>query len=257
MLGMVCLSGLFFIFLYDGITQAAYFSLEEVRVTGLDRLSKDEVLKQAGIRQGDNSLLVNISLVKRRLISHGWIHDAAVKRQIPSTLSIAVKEEKPIAMVRIGKKKDLWMNVQGQPFKLYDPETDIVELVIPLVKGLRIEKLGAGYGFKGKLYDCIMDLLSIKGLNRLRCVTVDRDTGIELELHPAKENHPDSGNPIRVGMGFNSYDTKYKIAELIEAYIEKNASHKSVYAIDLFNRESVTVKVKNNDTLPDSQKGGA
>lgn len=97
-LGIGCLAG------YRWMTSHPYFALQDIKVSGNQRLTYGEVLSLAGISLNQNSLSVNIGEVESRLSDNLWINSATVKRQLPGEMHILVREKTPRFMVRQGDK---------------------------------------------------------------------------------------------------------------------------------------------------------
>ena len=208
---LIILSSLMFIFIHDSITQAEYFSLKKIHISGCRQISKSDIIKQAGIFSGENIFAINLFKVKKRLVFHEWIADASVERKMPGELFIKIKEQNPVAAVEVGDKNAVLINDKGVPFterkiterKITDSEiTDsencnvrdrnsfFVKLNIPFVKGLELKEQHGVYGFSGKLFDSVMEFLSgsydIAGLlnilGRVEQIKIDRDMGLDLKI---------------------------------------------------------------------------
>ncbi len=131
----------FFILIHDILTQCDYFKISRLTIEGAQRLSKNEIAQQARVGMGVNILAVNLSLVRKRLLAHPWIAEAGVSREIPSELSIRIKEHTPLAVVDVGHK--FLINHSGKIFKAWDA-TDPADL--PVVNGLNVLDLPPVYG---------------------------------------------------------------------------------------------------------------
>lgn len=92
---------LLFVFFHDFVTQSEYFSAEQISVKGMQRLSEDQVLKQAQIGRGMNILSLNLAKAGKLLRSHPWIADAEVRRDLPSGIHIRITEHKPAAVLSL------------------------------------------------------------------------------------------------------------------------------------------------------------
>jgi len=75
---LVVLVSLFFIFVHDVFVQSDYFKAKGIQVEGGQRLSSQEILRQAGVREGVNILSVNLSAARRQLLAHPWIAERGV-----------------------------------------------------------------------------------------------------------------------------------------------------------------------------------
>ncbi|WP_031480779.1 cell division protein FtsQ/DivIB [Maridesulfovibrio frigidus] len=97
-LGLGCLAG------YRWLTAHPYFALQDIKVTGNHRLTYGEILGISDVGLNKNSLAVNIGDVESRLSANNWIKSAAVKRELPGSLFIHVREKSPQFMVRQSDK---------------------------------------------------------------------------------------------------------------------------------------------------------
>ena len=122
-----------FIFAYDYFTQTRHFQARRVEVTGQQRLSRQQVLKIAGIEKQTNILAVNLTTTRKRLLADPWIADVTVSREIPSGLRFHVVEEKPLALLDMGSGGRFLINKGGTVFKRED---DPGSSDLPRVEGL-------------------------------------------------------------------------------------------------------------------------
>ncbi len=81
-----------------GVAGSPLFGLETVRVVGASRLSRDEVVRLSGLLPGDNVLLLSAGAVEARLESNPWIADASVRRSLPATVILRIRERRPVAV---------------------------------------------------------------------------------------------------------------------------------------------------------------
>ncbi len=86
--------------LHRFITTTPFFATKYVDVTGNLRLSKEEILRLAGINMGDNCLAVSIAHLERELLASSWVEEVSVKRLLPDRFSIRIKERQPAFWVR-------------------------------------------------------------------------------------------------------------------------------------------------------------
>lgn len=253
----VILSSLAMIFVHDFVTQNSYFSLKTINVSGATILSDSEVLVQAGIKPGDNILAINLSKAKNLLIAHPWIRNAAVSRQFPSTISISVIEEKAIAISVIDDGTEVLLNMKGQPFKRFDPAADTLVSSLPRVQGLRLESIDNKYGFKGKLLDAVMVVLSIQGIDKIEEIDADIDVGVEVKTRFFEGRDGVDNDPVTMKLGFEGFEAKLKNVEQIIDYMQISVPQKRLCSIDMFDIRSVIVTLEDKDILPGIIKGGA
>lgn len=256
---VVILSSLALIFVHDFVTQNAYFALKTINVSGARVLSNSEVLVQAGIKPGDNILAINLRKAKNLLIVHPWIRNAAVSRQFPSTISISVIEEKAIAISVIDDGTEVLLNMKGQPFKRFDPATDTLVSSLPKVQGLRLESIDHEYGFKGKLLDAVMAVLSLQHIDkidRIDEIDADIDVGVEVITRVFEGEDGVDNDPVTMKLGFEGFETKLKNVGQIIDYMQISVPQKRLRSIDMFDIRSVIVTLEDKDILPGIIKGG-
>lgn len=71
------------------------FSIREIRVEGESEIQEGVLIRLAAVAEGENLITLAIEDVVRRLERHAWIAEAAVDRDLPSTLILRVVERRP------------------------------------------------------------------------------------------------------------------------------------------------------------------
>ena len=230
-----------FILVHDLLTQCEYFSARQLTIEGVQKLTREQIQRQAGVHTGMNILSANLSLVRKRLRAHPWIADAEVRREVPSGLAISVREHTALAMVDFGKK--YLMNMQGEIFKSWEP-SDPKDL--PVISGLNISDLKV-YGRSDPAvkedsapFMAVMRILKLGGKkgsilpNReVRQIHVDQQIGLTLYAY-------ERGNVIK--LGFSDYAGKYRMLTRLLAYLKRHRSILDFDHIDLNNLKRVVVK---------------
>lgn len=83
------------IFVYRWSTTSSYFALKEIDVTGINNLSYTEVMNQADIKNGMNSLALSLDVLEAKLLQNPWVAGVSVKRSLPDGITITIKEREP------------------------------------------------------------------------------------------------------------------------------------------------------------------
>jgi len=233
-----------FILAHDLLTQCEYFGARQLTIEGMRRLTKEQVAQQAGVYSGINILSANLTLARKRLRAHPWIAEAQVSRQIPSGLTIIVKEHTALAMVDLGQK--YLMNTHGEIFKEWDP-SDPKNL--PVVSGLnpsdltvygRSEPSQPGSDKEGSApFKAVMRVLQLGGKNGsilpnrvVKQIRVDRQIGLTVHAF-------DRGTPIN--LGYSDYASKYRMLSNLFSYLKLHRSISDFDRIDLNNLQRVVV----------------
>ena len=233
---IVVLISFFFIFSHDFITQCEYFDIEKINITGADILPKKTILQQAGLdfnkKDKINILSISLSMVRKRLLAHPMIEDAGVKRELPGTVNITVKEQKPLAVIDLGKK--FVINKKGEIFKELSSKDP---LLLPVITGLEFSDLNADSRTTGIPFKAVMNVLHLGQKSEspipnssLKMIIVDRETGITLHTI----------NSIKtIKLGYNNFSDKYKRFKNILYYIKEKNDFSNIISIDLNNPDRV------------------
>jgi cell division protein FtsQ len=274
---VLALSSIGLIFAHDFITQSTYFNIKSVTISGADRLSHSEILAQAGVKTGDSILALNLKTARERLTAHPWIRDAALERKIPSLLYIRILEQKAIARAFLPRDFQVLLDMDGQPFKPYDPEGEPLTADLPMIQGLELQSISSTvpaptYGFEGKLHRGVLALIGLDGTPLFREIRADRDLGIEVTTDVFKTHTSMAGELVILKLGFDSFKTKLvrarRILDFMDAASDASweasgnvlgkalGDGKGVGMIDLFNIRSVTITLADKGVLPITTKGG-
>ena len=243
---------LFFIFCHDIILQSPYFKVTSLNISGNNRLSVQEILDTAKIRPDTNVLLVNLPLARKYLLSHPWIAEADVTRELPGKLVLSITEHRPIAIMDMGRK--FLINIEGKIFKEVS-DTDPVEL--PVIEGLDFSDLDIGDIRRSANYDAALSLLEI-GQNpacilsqqRIRLIRVDREEGVT--LYSAGRLQSVRINAIKIG--YQDYSEKFVRLEKIIAYIKTNKQFQGIDWVDLRQMNRVVINPLISEPHSDGHK---
>lgn len=219
---------------YDIFTQTGYFNAKHLKISGISRLTRNQVLEQAGLQKGVNIMAVNLNLTRKRLLAHPWILEAQVIRQIPDTIKINLKEQVPLAIFDLGRK--YLLNTNGEIFKKAGPD-DPVNL--PIVSGLGFVDLTVSGQLSGLSFKAIMDVLKL-GLNDqgvlpnrlISHIKVDRQIGLTIFAFEK--------NKI-IKLGYNNYKGKYQKLRQLLLYFNQKPDFGEYHSIDLVNLNRIVV----------------
>ena len=259
---LVTTSGLF-ILVHDVVTQCNYFKATTVVIEGNQRLSNKQIAERAQIEKGMNILGVNLTLARKRLLSHPWIAEAEVLREIPSGLKIRIKEHAPLAIVDLGRK--FLINEKGEIFKEW---TASDPAYFPVVTGLQMSDIAA-YGKRDAFrysstpeagstqthyspLDAVMHVLrlgkeseSVLPNNVIKQIRVDREIGITLH----------AGVQLKtIKLGYHRYTDKYTMLKQIIVYLKKRRGFPVFDRIDLNNLNRIVVSPKRLNATSENDK---
>jgi cell division protein FtsQ len=246
-------TSLLFIFVHDVITQCDYFRAKSLKIEGVRRLSRNQIIEAARVQEGMNVLAVNLTTVRKRLLAQPWIAEAEVRREIPGGLYIKVQEQSPLAIIDLGRK--YLINENGQLFKEWT-DTDPADL--PLIIGLELSdiriqsKTGTATqsSIKGRNplqsgrppdnpFEAVMQVLmlgkqtrSILSNNNIRQIRVDREIGITIEAFDQMKT---------IVLGYHNYPLKFNILKSLLSYGRQTRSFPEFNRIDLNNVNRIVV----------------
>jgi len=224
-----------FLFSYDFLTQCDYFMAEKLVVTGADRLSEKQILQQAQIKKGINILSVNLSMARKRLLAHSWITEAEVSRDLPSEINIRVKEQKPLAILDLGRK--FLINTSGEIFKemaVSYPDQ------LPIISGLEFSDINVCDKPRSIPFKAVMNVLelgqksnSVLPYKLIKRIQVDREMGLTIYAFER----------IKViKIGYNDYPNKYARLKNILVHLKKRRGFSHLESIDLNNLNRIVVQ---------------
>ena len=236
---VVVVTGLF-ILVHDLLTQCDYFGVRQLTVEGMRGLTREQVAQKAGVHTGINILSTNLTLARKRLLAHPWIAEAEISREIPSGLTIVIKEHTALATVDCGQK--YLINTHGEIFKAWEP-SDPNNL--PVVSGLNLSDLTV-YGrqpnrnkTRSAPFQSVMRVLQLGGKKGsvlpnqvVKQIHVDRQIGLTVHAF-------DRGKTIN--LGYSDYAGKYRMLSNFFSYLKHHRSILDFERIDLNNLQRVVV----------------
>jgi cell division protein FtsQ len=115
------------------VLHAPALQVGHLTVRGNERLSTGEVLALVDELRGQNILTVRIGDWRQRVLTSPWVEDAAIRRVLPSTLEITVKERRPMGVGRLGTALYL-VDAHGVIVDEYGP--NYADIDLPIIDGL-------------------------------------------------------------------------------------------------------------------------
>jgi len=234
-----------FIFTYDFITQCDYFKAESLTVAGANRLTEERVLQQSQITKGINILSINLSRVRKRLLAHSWIEEAEVRRELPTGISIRIKEQEPLAILDMGRK--FIINTHGEVFKEMDASD---RCRLPIIHGLEFSDINVRGESRSVPFNAVMKILalgqkpeSVLPCSLIKRIRVDREMGLTIYAF-------DRIKAIKIG--YDDYPNKYEMLKNVLFYLKKNGGFSDLESIDLNNLNRIVV----NPAKIESAAGG-
>jgi cell division protein FtsQ len=90
------------------LAQAPLFPIKSVTVTGIHRLTREQILARAAVPSDATLLRLPVSRIEQSIAQNPWVEKAQVVRHLPGTVELRVTERTPMAVVD-GGGTQLWL----------------------------------------------------------------------------------------------------------------------------------------------------
>jgi cell division protein FtsQ len=219
------------------VRTAPAFAVRNIELEGHVRLTREEILAAAGIAEGANVFDVAPEEAERRLATHPWIAEAEVRRRLPGTYVIEVRERRAVALLALG---DVYLvSEDGAVFKRAGQD-DPVDL--PVITGVDRQRFTRDRGFRTSvLLEAVALLSDYRGAGLWRREPVD-------EVHV----EPDDGLSLYVGadatyvrLGHGPFRAKLRrLRTVLDELGQRGARAAYVYLDNQRRPDRVTVRIR-------------
>ena len=180
-------------------------------------LQRDQILKAAGLREGENIFTVNLSQVHDRLQQLPQVDEVQVVRKMPGEIDISIVERKPIAWITSDKQiadpfaSDVAFLMDARGVLMKEKKLLPEYLGLPLITGCTSESLEAGKVVESVEAKAALELLRLSTgsfmQTRFQIREIDLSKGYCLLV--SDKNH------TRVTFGFDNLDTAIAAARAV------------------------------------------
>jgi cell division protein FtsQ len=125
------------------VSGASALDVSHVTVQGNRRLSTGEVLALLDGLKGRHILGLDLAEWQQRLLASPWVEDATLRRVLPATVEVRIRERRPMAIGRVGSALYL-VDAHGVVVDEYGPAYADLDL-------LMVDGLGAGGPGRGTM----------------------------------------------------------------------------------------------------------
>lgn len=152
-----------------------FFTLKEIKLNGAENLTVEDILKIGDIYIGEPIFELETDKVKNRLAQDLRIESVKVRRIVPNTLEVTIKERKPLATI-VCDYGYLDLDKNG---KIIDSYKNLREMSIPMITGSRVQDKYIGDDIEDKLVEKILDFLqkldaeSLEKLSEVAIISAD------------------------------------------------------------------------------------
>ncbi len=121
---------------YRQMLHSNFFQLSAIEVRGNRAVLRQQIIETAGLRGRQVLFDIDCQALEEELQGHPWIKSAQVRRRGPSTLSIAVAERRPLALVNLGNKGAERLHYLDSDGVVFAPVLASQDIDFPLLSGL-------------------------------------------------------------------------------------------------------------------------
>ena len=228
----VVMAALIIFWAYRALCSATFFRLKTIEVSSSKRLTREEILAIGGIEPGRNLARLNLKLVGEQLALNPWVETVHIRRYFPDTLSIAITEREPLAVVNMGFI--YYLDKKGNVFKVLNHGD---RLDYPVITGFSEEDLNKDPAATKEALKATCELLAIlreKGAFILADVSeIHYDKGYGFTMFTASD-----ALPVKIGLG----DFGAKVERFARIYTELMAQRSTLQYIDPDYIDKIIVK---------------
>lgn len=135
--GALALSGVALLgivgWLLTSLATSPWLRVQDIRVSGTHRMSEGDVRGVLEALKGRLMFDVDLADWQDRLHALPWVHEATLRRELPSTIAVRITERVPMAVARLGTTLYL-VDIDGMIIDEYGPAYAAFNL--PIVEGL-------------------------------------------------------------------------------------------------------------------------
>ena len=231
LVGVSLVSGLLF-FGYRGLSSLTFFHVKKIEVSTTKRLTREEVLAAAGAEPGRDLLRMNLKKMGDQLALNPWVETVRIRRYYPDTISIAITEREPLAVVNMGYF--YYLDKKGVVFKVLNQGD---RLDYPVVTGFSEQDL---VNDPAGMKEALQTTCALLTLLREKCAFILADVS---EIHFDKGYGftlftASGGLPVKIGSG----DFAAKFSRLARIYQNLKAQAQTIQYIDLDYNDKIIVK---------------
>lgn len=218
--------------IYSLMARTTFLKLERIEINSLKRITRDEVITQAGVKPGDGMLQLRLKRIGEQLAKNPWVEKVRVRRYLPGTLVVEIVEREPVAIANMGYL--YYLDRNGEVFK---PLTVGDALDYPVITGITEEDMGKDpVGAKEAFKSALALVAQLRGNSILKLDDISEihyDRGFGFTLFALEK-----GIPVRLGSG--GFDEK--LARLNRIFGDLRTHLPTLEYIDLDYNDKIIVK---------------
>jgi len=222
------------------------YRLSQIEVQTDGTLQRDQILKAAGLREGENIFSINLAHVQERLQQLPQVDEVQVVRKMPAEIDIRLVERKPVAWITSDKQisdpfaSDVAFLVDARGVLMKEKKLLPEYLGLPLITGCTSESLEAGKVVASIEAKAALDLLrlSTRSFMQTRFQIREIDVSKGYCLLVSDKNH------TRVTFGFENLEMQLQRLEQFLVYADD--SKRELETVNLLVQRNIPVTFTKN-----------
>ncbi|MCP3957098.1 MAG: FtsQ-type POTRA domain-containing protein [bacterium] len=105
------------------------FALQEMVIETGERVSEQWVRQALAPLAGQNLPRISLERAEARLRRHPWVESSDLRKELPASLNVRVREKRAVALLRDGKQL-YYLDADGEPITLFDPSAPGADLLL-------------------------------------------------------------------------------------------------------------------------------
>ncbi len=211
---------------------APTLTIRSIKVQSEVDLSRDEVIRLAGLGDGARYFSVDEDAIRVRLESHPPVRTAEVKKAFPREISVRITARKPLGMALVPVGERSVPVVFDEEGVIYEVGADVRDWDLPVLSGLRFAEYRPGTRLPEVLRGLLADLRGLRETEPALYRIIS-----EIRINPV------STGDYELKVFFLGYRRAVRLGGELSAATLKNA----VVVLDVMEREGVPAKVREVD----------
>lgn len=108
----ICIISLLMIILAIILASSEIFNIKEISVSGIDKLTQNEIISFSNIKIDDNIFKINFGKTKSLIEENPYVEDVSIKRKLPNKIEICVVERKVNYILQLAESY-IYVDAQG------------------------------------------------------------------------------------------------------------------------------------------------
>ncbi len=113
--------------------ESSWLKVQHIVISGNERLSRGELLGLLDGLSGESILLTDVGRWRERVLASPWVADATLRRRLPSTVEVTLRERHPVGIARL--RDELYLvDAGGTVIDEFGPR--YAQFDLPIIDGL-------------------------------------------------------------------------------------------------------------------------